>query len=58
MVAGVEVAVMFNRECVTAGLIEDAEARIIAQPRLKRNVENLYKNSADVVHYPLIENLG
>ena len=56
MVAGVEVTVMFNGECVTAGLIEDAEARIVAQPRLKRDIENLYKNSADVVHYPLIKN--
>ena len=58
MVAGVEVAVMFNCKCVTAGLIEDTETWVIAQPRLQRDIEDLYKDSADVVHYPLIENRG
>ena len=55
MVAGVEIAVMLNCQGITAGFIEDTEARVISQPRFQRDIKNLHENSADVVDYPLIK---
>ena len=55
MIAGVEIAVMLNSECVAARFVEDTEAWVVAQPRFQRDIKNLHENSADVVDYPLIK---
>ena len=43
-------------EGIATGFIENAEAWVIAQPRLQCHIENLDKDSADVVYDPFIKN--
>ena len=55
VVAGVEVAVVLERDGVAAGLGEDAHAGGEPHPRRERGVEGLDEDGADVAGDPLVE---
>ena len=55
VVAGVQVAVVLDDQRLAAGLGEDAQARILAQPRAERHVKKLHKDLADVVAHPFVK---
>ena len=55
MVAGVEVAVMFDRKCLPAFRRKDAETLWYLRPRFECNVKDLHKDAAHVATHPLIK---
>ena len=55
VVAGVEVAVVLERDGVAARLAEDADAGGEAAPRCDRGVERLHEDGADVARDPFVE---
>ncbi len=55
VIAGVQIAVVFERQRIATRLSEDAERAADADPRPKRGVEHLDEDLGDVLPDPLVE---
>jgi len=58
MVAGVEVAVVLDRQRPPAPRRKYAQALGISAQDFERNIGNLHKRAADIVPHPLVEHAG